>query len=125
MPKILFKKKINGQYVQVFDDGSVIKYKLDKKNKFDSTIRISDKNDVYKVKWNGNLENGKGVFLINDNRIYFGEIENNSVKQYEYIKNNEYLFVKKDGKKFIKKFFTLNWNKTNLDLLSDIASKSD
>lgn len=125
MPKILFKKKINGQYVKVFDDGSVIKYKLDKKNKFDSTIRISDKNDVYKVKWNGNLENGKGVFLINDNRIYFGEIENNSVKQYEYIKNNEYLFVKKDGKNFIKKFFTLNWNKTNLDLLSDIASKSD
>ena len=125
MPKILFKKKINGQYVQVFDDGSVMKYKLDKKNNYDSTIRISDKNDVYKVKWNGNLENGKGVFLINDNRIYFGEIENNSVKQYEYIKNNEYLFVKKDGKNFIKKFFTLNWNKTNLDLLSDIACKSD
>ena len=125
MPKILFKKKINGQYVQVFDDGSVIKYKLDKKNNFDSTIRISNKNYVYKVKWNGNLENGKGVFLINDNRIYFGEIENNSVKQYEYIKNNEYLFVKKEGKNFIKKFFTLNWNKTNLDLLSDIASKSD
>tara|TARA_B100000674_G_scaffold481770_1_gene483203 strand:+ start:651 stop:1028 length:378 start_codon:yes stop_codon:yes gene_type:complete len=125
MPKILFKKKINGQYIQVFDDGSVMKYKLDKKNNYDSTIRISDKNDVYKVKWNGNLENGKGVFLINDNRIYFGEIENNSVKQYEYIKNNEYLFVKKEGKNFIKKFFTLNWNKTNLDLLSDIASKSD
>ena len=125
MPKILFKKKINGQYVQVFDDGSVMKYKLDKKNNYDSTIRISDKNDVYKVKWNGNLENGKGVFLINDNRIYFGEIENNSVKQYEYIKNNEYLFVKKEGKNFIKKFFTLNWNKTNLDLLSDIASKTD
>ena len=125
MPKILFKKKINGQYIQVFDDGSVMKYKLDKKNNYDSTIRISDKNDVYKVKWNGNLENGKGVFLINDNRIYFGEIENNSVKKYEYIKNNEYLFVKKDGKNFIKKFFTLNWNKTNLDLLSDIASKSD
>ena len=124
MPKILFKK-INGQYVQVFDDGSVMKYKLDKKNNYDSTIRISDKNDVYKVKWNGNLENGKGVFLINDNRIYFGEIENNSVKQYEYIKNNEYLFVKKEGKNFIKKFFTLNWNKTNLYLLSDIASKTD
>ena len=113
------------QYVQVFDDGSVMKYKLDKKNNYDSTIRISDKNDVYKVKWNGNLENGKGVFLINDNRIYFGEIENNSVKQYEYIKNNEYLFVKKEGKNIIKKFFTLNWNKTNLDLLSDIASKKD
>ena len=32
MPKILFKKKINGQYIQVFDDGSVMKYKLDKKN---------------------------------------------------------------------------------------------
>ena len=121
MPKILFKKKINDQFIQVYDDGSITKYRLDKNNKYDITIKICKDDNIYKVKWKGDLENGKGVFKLNDNRIYIGELEKNLAKEYEYIDNNKYIVVKKNGNKYFKKKFTLDWNKTDLDLLSDVA----
>jgi hypothetical protein len=121
MPKILFKKKINDQFIQVYDDGSITKYRLDKNNKYDITIKICKDDNIYKVKWKGDLENGKGIFKLNDNRIYIGELEKNLAKEYEYIDNNKYIVVKKNGNKYFKKKFTLDWNKTDLDLLSDVA----
>lgn len=121
MPKILFKKKINDQFIQVYDDGSITKYRLDKNNKYDITIKVCKDDNIYKVKWKGDLENGKGVFKLNDNRIYIGVLEKNLAKEYEYIDNNKYIVVKKNGSQYLKKKFTLDWNKTDLDLLSDVA----